>query len=73
MRAIKYCSVIFSIIGVISIYGMQERQKSLEKIYRMGTVRFIPEIVLDDNSMPENVFFERPRKIVSIYIRHNTT
>ena len=33
---------------------------SLEDLYKTGKVRFELELVLDDNTMPEDVFFENP-------------
>ena len=39
---------------------MPNIQKSLADIYRTGKVRFIPELTLDDNSMPEDIYFESP-------------
>lgn len=45
--------------------GTSEREKSLAEIYKSGTVRFVPILTIDDNSMPEDVFFESPYTITS--------
>jgi len=42
-----------------------DNQKSLAELYKGGKVRFIQELILDDNSMPEDVFFESPLCIMS--------
>ncbi|MFQ5722386.1 MAG: 6-bladed beta-propeller [Candidatus Aminicenantales bacterium] len=34
-------------------------------IYKGGHVRFVPEIILDDNSMPEDIFFNSPVSVTS--------
>jgi len=34
-------------------------------VYQGGRVRFVPEVVLDDNSMPEGIFFNTPVAVTS--------
>jgi hypothetical protein len=36
----------------------QDSLKPLAEIYKGGTVRFVPELVLDESSLPEEAFFE---------------
>ncbi|MCK4646575.1 MAG: hypothetical protein KAU46_10000 [Candidatus Aminicenantes bacterium] len=45
--------------------GSSESEKSLAEIYESGTVRFVPILTIDDNSMPDDVFFESPYTITS--------
>ena len=57
MKNAKYLFVILFLIGTIFAYPQPEK-KSLAEIYKGGIVRFIPELTLDDSSMPEEAFFE---------------
>ncbi len=45
-------------LEAISDTFASDHQKSLADIYQSGRVRFVPEIVLDDDAMPKDVFFE---------------
>ncbi len=69
-----------SIIGILMALSLSmimgstsSGQKSLADIYRTGKIRLIPEIIIDDKSLPEDVFFEDPSDICldnknSIYV-----
>ncbi len=53
-------------ISLLAIFVFQaDNQESLSSLYKGGKVRFVQELVLDDNSMPEDVFFESPISIAS--------
>lgn len=41
------------------LYASPNSEKSLAEIYKGGTVRFIPEVTIDESSMPEDIFFAR--------------
>ena len=56
-----------SIIGILMalsvsmiIGSTSSGQKSLADIYRTGKIRFIPELIIDDKSFPEDIFFVSP-------------
>jgi len=63
MKTFKYWVIIFFMLGAIFIFAALASQKSLADLYRSGKVRFVPELTLDDNSMPEDIFFESPFSI----------
>ena len=63
MKNIKFLSLIF--LTPILILAQADNQESLEDLYKGGKVRFVQELILDDNSMPEDVFFESPFYITS--------
>ncbi len=56
----------FLIIGVSVLFlcAFSAHQILLSKSYKTGKIRFVQELVLDDGSMPENLFFERPTSVV---------
>ena len=41
-----------------SLYSITLQERSLASIYQSSKVRFDPEIILDDNSTPNDIFFE---------------
>ena len=57
--------ILFFLIALFMNGSSSESEKSLVEIYKSGTIRFVPEITLDDNSMPEDVLFESPYTITS--------
>ena len=42
----------------VFMHGAIIGEKTLTKIYKGGTVQFLPELTIDDDSMPEDIFFE---------------
>lgn len=48
---------------VVCVTAFSSGQASLSEIYEAGKVRFEQENILDDNTMPENHFFETPSTI----------
>ncbi len=62
MKSLRY----FLIIGVAVLFfsAFSAPQLPLSESYKSGKVRFVQELVLDDESMPENLFFERPSSVV---------
>jgi hypothetical protein len=51
-------------ISVLFICAFPADQIPLSEFYKTGKVRFVRELVLDDESMPEDLFFERPTSFV---------
>lgn len=45
------------------IFLEADNQQSLADLYRIGKIRFLPELTIDDGSMPEDVFFQSPYSI----------
>lgn len=62
MKSSRY----FLIIGVSVLFlcAFSAHQIPLSESYKTGKIRFVQELVLDDGSMPENLFFERPTSVV---------
>lgn len=58
MKNLKYLLTILFLIGAIFVYPLQKKEKTLTEIYKGGIVRFVPELTIDDSSMPEEAFFE---------------
>jgi hypothetical protein len=51
-----------------SYLSISAKERTLESIYRSGKVRFIPEVVLDDEATPDDVFFEGYEHASSIVV-----
>jgi len=49
----------------IIVFYLQAECASLKTVYSAGKVRFVPELILKAESMPEGVFFEAPIGITS--------
>jgi len=60
MKNIKFLSLIFIFLIATLIFVQADNEKSLANLYKEGKVRFVQELVLDDNSMPEEVLFDSP-------------
>ena len=62
---------LISIIGILLlalsvstiIDSIPSGQKSLADIYRIGKIRLIPELTINDETLPEDVFLESPRDL----------
>jgi hypothetical protein len=65
MKNIKFLSFIFILLVTVFIFVQADTQDSLENLYKGGKVRFFQELVLDDDSMPEEVLFESPVHITN--------
>lgn len=65
MKTIRCLCVFLIFLAVFFTFLKADSQESLADLYRGGKIRFVPEITLDDNSMPEDVFFESPYAITS--------
>jgi len=51
-------------VFLFCICAFASSQIPLADLYKTGKVRFVQELVLDDGSMPKNLFFERPTSVV---------
>jgi hypothetical protein len=40
------------------LYSSPQKEKTLAELYEKGTVSFVPELTIDDSTMPEDAFFE---------------
>jgi len=65
MKNIKFLILISIFLSAIITAIQADDQESLASLYKGGKVRFVQELVLDDNSMPEDIFFESPIHITS--------
>jgi hypothetical protein len=54
----KNSILIFILIFTILVSHAEGKDESLKEIYRIGNVRFIPEITVDETPLPEDTFFE---------------
>ena len=60
MKRFKFIFIAFVCLTAIIVFIFPADQKSLSNIYQKGKIRLIAELILDDNSMPEDVYFEAP-------------
>lgn len=60
MKRFKFIFIAFVCLTAIIVFIFPADQKSLSNIYQKGKIRLIAELTLDDNSMPEDVYFEAP-------------
>ena len=51
-------------VSVFCVFAFSDDQIPLSESYKTGNIRFVQELVLDDESMPEDLFFERPTSVV---------
>ena len=61
MKALKYLPIFW--IPIICIIAFSADVTSLEELYKTGKILFEQEYVLDDESMPEEIFFESPSTV----------
>ena len=64
MKNIKFLILMSIFLIVTFVFIQADNQESLADLYKGGKVRFVQELILDDNSMPEDVFFESPSYIM---------
>jgi len=57
MRNLKTPLIYLILVGLASVHTLTAQTKSLEEIYRTGIIKFVPEITIDDSSLPEDYVF----------------
>ncbi len=58
MRNCRFCFIFFFCLITCLLHAAPQSEKTLREIYAEGTVRFVPELTLDESTMPEGTFFE---------------
>jgi len=64
MKTVKFLSLILILLIATFVFIQADNRESLADLYKGGKIRFVQELILDDNSMPEDVFFESPSYIM---------
>jgi len=60
MKNLKFVFlIIFFVLSALAFLSSVE-QKPLTEIYKSGKIRLLPELTLNDDSLPEDIFFEAP-------------
>ena len=65
----KYLIFIFVLLASLNCfleiyaYQLPASQNSLADLYKKGTLRLIPEIIIDDSTLPEDAILEIPTEI----------
>ena len=57
IQKLKISLIYLILFALASVHPLIAQRKSLEEIYRTGIVRFVPEITIDDSSLPEDYVF----------------
>ena len=57
MSYLRHFIIFFLFLCLVFINSSFGQQKSLADIYKTGKVRFVPEITIDDSTLPKDVFF----------------
>lgn len=57
MQKLKTSIIYLVSLSLALVHPMTAQTKFLEEIYRTGIVRFVPEITIDDSSLPEDYVF----------------
>ena len=65
MKIQKSCLITLFCATALFIYAAPKEEKSLGEMYKSGSIQFVPELTIDDTSMPEDTFFEGVSSIVS--------
>jgi len=63
MKNIRSLLLFLIVLTAFFAFLEADGQELLADLYRMGKIRLVPEIALDDDSMPEDVFFHNPMAI----------
>lgn len=63
MNNTRFLYLFLVFLATFFIFLKADNQQALTDLYRTGKIRFIPELTLDDSSMPDGVFFESPFNI----------
>lgn len=58
MKNSKSCFTFLFCLIPFLLHAAPQRENTLREIYAAGTVRFVPELTLDESTMPEGTFFE---------------
>ena len=58
MKTKRLCALLLLLVPVISLAAAGEVSKPLAEIYKKGTVRFVPDLVLDETSLPAEALIE---------------
>jgi hypothetical protein len=62
MKSAKYFLITW--VSLFYICAFAASEIPLAELYKTGKARFVQELVLDDGSMPKNLFFELPTSVV---------
>jgi hypothetical protein len=63
MKSVNNLRPCFIALIIISAFAALNSQKPLADIYKSGKVSYVPELTIDENSLPENLLFENPNSI----------
>ena len=58
----KVCIFLFPLL-ISNSFSLAENEKSLKDIYKTGKVKFIRELSIIDDSLPEEIYFQNPRDV----------
>ena len=58
MKNNKFYFALLICLTTFLLNAAPQRENTLREIYSAGTVRFVPELTLDESTMPEGTFFE---------------
>lgn len=58
MKNSKSCFTLLFCLIPFLLHAAPQRENTLREIYAAGTVRFVPELTLDESTMPEGIFIK---------------
>ncbi len=58
MKNSKFCFALLFCLTTFILNAAPQRENTLREIYSAGTVQFVPELTLDESTMPEETIFE---------------
>jgi len=59
-KLVSLFAILIMVLSAAAVVSSIPSEKSLADIYRTGKIRLIPELTINDESFPEDVFFESP-------------
>jgi hypothetical protein len=59
-KLVSVFSILILFLSAATVVSPIPSEKSLAKLYRSGRIRLIPDLIIDDESFPEDVFLESP-------------
>lgn len=62
--------IIFLIVFLFLIFSLEAKQLSLKEIYQKGSVRACQELIINEDSLHEDILILQPRSIVEDNFRN---
>ncbi len=62
-KLVSVFAILIIFLSAVAVVSSIPSEKSLAELYRTGKIRLNPELTIDDETLPEDVFLESPRDL----------